>query len=346
MATHGWGTAAPLEDWLFDEGFCFELFQAVRLLEALRPDAVPVGEGADPAREPVRFRSALGLAFAPSEVAAIEDRDDPRMTVRVLRLASAEGPLPYDLTELLEQRVFLRDTAARDFLDIFNHRLVSLLYRIHRTQRVGFAFQSPDEHRAAGYLFAVMGLLTDGLRGRLPVPDRALLRYAGVLGGQQRSLPALSALLTDFFAVPFAGRPFAGAYLPLEREQRTALGKGGTNRVLGQGALLGGRIWDQEAGVELSIGPLHYPQFLDFLPGSPGLVALLGLFGFYTGRRVGLSLRLLLLIDTISLDALAPRQGPRLGWTSFLRWRPGRGGVTQVRLRSALRHETQAPVKG
>jgi len=39
------------------------------------------------------------------------------------RTAGSASPL---LTELLIQRIRFKDTAMRDFLDIFNHRIISL----------------------------------------------------------------------------------------------------------------------------------------------------------------------------------------------------------------------------
>src|SRR5215468_9827462 len=136
MATHGWGTAHSVATGLFEEGHRFDFYQAVRLLELLYPSRVAVGTGAEPDKEAVRFTSSASLAFPATAITTIQARnhDVPpaAMTVNFLGLAGCLGPLPAHYTERLLERAWRQDTAFRDFLDIFNHRLVSLLYRAYK----------------------------------------------------------------------------------------------------------------------------------------------------------------------------------------------------------------------
>ncbi len=64
------GAEPPLERLLFDEGYRFEFFQAVRLLERLQPDRSAVGE--DSRNEVARFSARLSLAFPPSQIHSVE----------------------------------------------------------------------------------------------------------------------------------------------------------------------------------------------------------------------------------------------------------------------------------
>ena len=57
-----------LEEWLFQEGFVFDFFQAVRLLERLEPKRNPVGGANPPASEIVRFHARVSLDFPPSAI--------------------------------------------------------------------------------------------------------------------------------------------------------------------------------------------------------------------------------------------------------------------------------------
>ena len=70
---YGWGTTATVENWLFAEGYRFDFFQAVRLLEMIQSGKLrlPPGESADPEKEIVRFRSAVTLKFPASDVAEV-----------------------------------------------------------------------------------------------------------------------------------------------------------------------------------------------------------------------------------------------------------------------------------
>ena len=57
----GWRRAASVLSWLFTEPWQFDFFQAVRLLEFAKPDAVSPGEGTDPAIELVHVAASSSL---------------------------------------------------------------------------------------------------------------------------------------------------------------------------------------------------------------------------------------------------------------------------------------------
>lgn len=340
MAAYGWRKADSVVQGLLAEGYRFDFFQAVRLLEMLHPERVPVGEGPDPDREAVRFRSSVSLGFPPTWIDRIQDPERPEMSVNFLGLGGALGPLPYWVTELLLDRLKEKDTALRDFLDIFNHRLVSIAYRIRRQHRVGIEWRSPEKHGFARYLFSFLGLHADGLRERMKIPDRALLRYAGLLAGA-RSMAGLLTLLKDFFGIEVEARQFCGYFLDVDDDSRTAIGLTGQKQRLGQGTMLGGRVFAQQAGFELLIGPVDWIEYLEFLPGSKGCTALCQLIRFYVGPNVDFSLRLLLRKEEIQPSPLSsegepsaenPLGAPRLGLTS---WLTGSGPAELVEVRVA-----------
>lgn len=336
MARHGWGTGHPVADWLLEEGYRFEFVQAVRLLEMMQPERIAPAEGSNAAKEPVRFRASNSLAFPASELAEVRPaaRTDPHgrpeMVVNFMGLAGALGPLPLPFTERILERVREKDTAPRDFLDIFNHRLLSLFYRVRRKHRLGIEWRSPELHQFADYLYAMVGLETGGLRNRLKIPDRALLRYAGLLARRPRSTSALCVVLADFFALPVVDRQLQGAFRPFDEDQWTRLGETGQNQVLGLDAKLGTQLWDQQAGIVLELGPLPFSRYLDFLPARGGFVALCQLVRFYIGPMFDFAVRLLVKGEEIAPACLSAQDpspvqpadsaggGCRLGWTSWL----------------------------
>ena len=324
MATHGWGKDSPVDEWLYEEPYRFDFFQAVRLLEMADSSAAPVGEGAEPAREAVRFKSSIGLGFAASDVAEVRPAGDEggatEMTVNFMGLAGATGPLHTPSTELIIERAWHKDTALRDFLDIFNHRLVSLLYRIRKLHRIGLDNTPPGNERVSEYLYSVVGLGTPSLRGRTQVKDRALLYYAGLLGQQPRSMAGLERLLSDYFRVGTSGRPFRGRWHALEESQWTLIGAQlGRNRALGSDALVGTRVWDQQGAFEVVLGPLTLAEFLDFLPTGWAFRPLCDLVRFYVGDEVDFAFRLKLRAGEIPATRLGAEGGARLGWTSWLK---------------------------
>ncbi len=350
MATPGRGTDPPVEDLLFDEAFRFEFYQAVKLLEMLAPDALPVAEGSEPEAEPVRFRSRVGLDFPASEIdqlirpKAPGPRDGtapgppdgpPVMTVNFLGLAGVLGPLPLPMTEVVVERTWRQDTALRDFLDLFNHRLVSILARARKRYRPAFAWKAPDQGPFARTAAALAGLGTPGLSGRMAVPDRALLVYTGLLAQQPRSQVGLEILLGHYFEIPAAVRPFVGRWLTLDPGDRTALGLSGRHQLLGRGAVLGARVWDQSSGFELCLGPLHLHQFLAFLPIGRAFRSLVDLVRFYAGD--GLDFRVRLTLKAGEVPPCRLGWGPRLGWSSWLKTRHFEEDDSQVVVRGERR---------
>src|SRR5258708_2519902 len=165
---------------LFAEGFAFDFFQAVRLLGRVDPRRRPVGVTAAPRDEIVRFRAHLSLNFPPSSVYEIQRVSDgpPRMTETFMGLTGPSGILPRHYTELLmrlDREVRGPERyALRAWLDLFNHRFVSLFYRAWEKyrfflaqERGGHFGKEPDTFTQALYSFVGLGL--PALRERLRV---------------------------------------------------------------------------------------------------------------------------------------------------------------------------------
>lgn len=327
MAAFGWRTHRAVAEQLFAEAYRFDFFQAVHLLERLLPRAPRVGDTNGARPEPVRFRSSLAAAFPASEIDRLglgASGQPPEMTVNFMGLAGGFGPLPPPLTEHVLARARRGDTAGRDFLDIFNHRLVSLFFRARAKHRPSLARGTPADSNFALYLFALIGLAMPELRGRLPFPDRALLYYAGLLAQRPRSLHALERLLADYFDVPVKGMPLEGRWLSIDEREQTRLGAAGRNNRLGQGAVLGRRAWDQQAGIRLILGPLSIGRFRQLLPDGNAHRALQALVCFHVENPVEPEYRLLLRAEEVPATRLGRHHRAKLGWTSFLTTRPRR----------------------
>jgi type VI secretion system protein ImpH len=351
---YGWGKGAAVEKWLFAEGHRFDFFQAVRLLEMIhaagaQPDSdvnglngksgpglrFAPGEGADPSKEIVRFSSTVSLDFPASDIAEVNsghDAKEPnemvdhfkrrempaRMSVNFLGLAGGLGTLDMPTTERVLQRTSRNDSALKDFLDIFNHRLVSLLYRIRKHHRVGIDVAGPGKDQISDYLYSFIGLGTPNLQGRMHVRDRALLYYAGLLAQQPRSMVGLERLLADYFQVKVNSRQFSGAWCDLEESQLTAIGVKGRNQRLGRDAvILGSRVWDPHARFEIHLGPLSLEEFTCFLPTGWAFGALCDLIQFYVKNEFDFSIRLILKAAEIPSTKLTAEQ-PELSWTTWL----------------------------
>ncbi len=331
MAAYGWRRRRAVEEGLFAEGHQFSFLQAVRLLETMHPERTPPGEGMDPAAEVVRFRSAVRLDFPPGDVDEVKPAKNggpAEMTVHVLGLAGLHGPLPPSITELAMERTFHGDRALRDFLDLFNHRLVSLLYRARKKYRPALDSGAPGKGRIATVLLALIGLGTPHLAGRMGIQDRSLLPYAGFLLAKPRPTVGLVRMLGDCFGVRVEISERKGSWHALESGDVTRLGR--QNHRLGASTVLGSRIWDQAARFEVQLGPLTLDQFLSFLPDGHAHRPLASVVRFYVREELDFGLRLTLKAEEV--PDLRLGRGSRLGWTSWLKTKPFACNDSQVRI--------------
>ncbi len=338
MATARRRTDPDLIQRLFEQPHGFEFFQAVRLIERLSGGRVATGGQVEVAREAVRFRSRISLDFPPSQVHSVtrseSDGDRVEMLVTFMGLAGPHGVLPRHYTELLLERIRERDLAFRDFLDIFNHRLVSLFYRAWEKHRcavlVERSLRGPREGGEdlpldpfSSAVLDLVGMSSPGLRAQLDLDRSALLFFAGLLAQRPHSASALRGLLSGYFEVPAKVLQFTGAWLPMSAGDRTRLGIRGANGTLGVDAIVGDRVWDQQAKFRLRFGPLGFEQFCQLLPSGRSFAPAVAATRMFVGQECDFDVQLVLRGEEVPYCKLGEggERAPRLGWSAWLKTR-------------------------
>jgi type VI secretion system protein ImpH len=326
MATQSGTTDTPLAKVLFDEPYRFDFFQAVRLLERLYPERGSVGRDGNPSREVARFRTRLSLSFPPSQIYQIipenEDGKSPlQMIVAFMGLTGPLGVLPLHYTEMMMDRVRYKDRALWDFIDIFNHRFISLFYRAWEKYRFPIAFERGEEDSFTEYLFDIIGMGTRGLRGRLSLPDEGLLFYGGLIAQMPHSASSIEAILGDYFGVHAKIEQFSGQWLELDEESISRLGT--ANSHLGVNTVVGSRVWDTQSKFRLRFGPLTFNKFTAFLPTGSAFKPAIELTRLLTGMEFDFDIKPILKADEVPGCVLTTRakRRPMLGWTAWLKTR-------------------------
>ena len=345
-----------LDSQLHEKAYGFDFFQAVRLLERLSPDCELVGFDNLPAREVVRFRSHPQLAFQASEIYEIVDRSSkelpPLMTVTFFGLYGQQGALPQHYTELLIDRMMRKDHTLRAFLDLFNHRLISLFYRAGEKYRFWKASErafakdqqarklEPEKYRSyvlqerpkqdlfSQILLDLCGLGNSSLRYRADVrqrlesrtslPDETYRFYSGLLSQRHRTAIGLESLLEGYFGCPARVVQFCGQWLILDREDQSQMVPKG-NTQLGVSFVAGDRVWDVQGKFRVSIGPMGYDQFCEFLPVGSAYRPLTELIRLYVGPQFDFDIELKLFTADIPRCQLGAAEGlgARLGWNTW-----------------------------
>jgi type VI secretion system protein ImpH len=326
MATKSGRTDPPLDQELFEEPYRFEFFQAVRLLERLDAQRQAVGHDGQASREAVRFRTTQTLSFPASEIHDLtrngseEPERPPELTVAFMGLTGPLGVLPHHYTELLMDRARYKDTALWSFLDIFNHRMISLFYRAWEKNRFPVAYERNQLDDFTSYLFGLIGMGTGGLRGRLSFEDQALISYGGLIAQRPHSASALGAILSDYFGVPARAVQFAGQWLKLG-EDATKLGA--ANSQLGLSTIAGSRVWDSQSKFRVKLGPIGLQEFNAFVPAGSAYQPLKEWLRLFAGLEYDFDVQLVLKAEEVPACRLGAdlQNGPRLGWTSWLKTR-------------------------
>jgi len=330
VAAPGRRTDPSLEEGLFERGYEFEFFQAVRLLARTFSGRKPVGGTARPEEEFVRFGARLSTAFPPSAVHEIEhipDSPDPvNMTVAFLGLTGIQGVLPLCYTEWMLEREAAKDDTLAAFLDLFNHRLLSLFYRAWEKHRPPVLYelsaarnQQPDPITHS--LFDIVGMGTSGLRGRMRIQDESLLLYAGLIAQRPHSATALRGILRDYFSVPVEIDQCVGDWYELEEADRCYLSAELERNQLEVGAFLGDAVWNQQGRFRIRVGPLDFDHFRDFLPDGRAMAKLVELTRYLAGQAMAFDVQVFLRAGEVPDCRLSDEgvDAPRLGWMGWLK---------------------------
>lgn len=276
MATAGWRENGDLKTLVFRHYGRFNVFQLMRLLLWKRA-------GVDRKHAPaidrrLRFRADLSAAFPGREIADLRlqaeqaAQDETHAAgdgvVEIVTpnfcIASTLGPLPEPFTEWVRDLARGREPAMADFLNIFNQRINVLRFQLKARQTLALNNALPADTAHARYLAAVMGMAHPKLAAQIPLPPRAWLGLAGLLGNARRSAFAVARVLSDYTGVRVEVEELVGAWQAIEPEDRLALGR--RNHRLGRRTVLGRAVRDPQARIRLHIAALAFDDFCRLLP--------------------------------------------------------------------------------
>lgn len=316
-----------VRDLLFSEPNGFDFFQAVRLLELLAPGREPVGDFALPRHEVVRFRVNPSLAFPASAIQSLrpgEANEPAAMSVNFMGLVGPLGLLPNYYTELVAERVRSHDRSLAEFLNIFQHRIISLFYRAWERSHFTIGYERNGKDAVTSRLLDLVGLGLSPLQSRQLIRDQAILYYGGLFGLSTRSALAIESILSDYFDVPIEVEQFVGVWRSLAKEDQCCFDTGSPEgRQLGFGAVAGDEIWDRQSCARIRIGPLDAERYRDFLPEGTSFAPLKALVQFYSGNDIEYEVQLILKREQVPACELGHELGDmQLGWFTWMKSSP------------------------
>jgi type VI secretion system protein ImpH len=315
-------TTRDLADTLLADARNYSFFRLLEHLHDLHGDNLESEETVSPGNERMRLSSHAGLGFPTSDVATAKHfpgGNESRYTVETtfLGLHGADSPLPGYYVDTVAYEAG-QDIGIRPaFLDFFNHRLLTLLHQIWRKYRYYIRFRSEAKDRFSRYVFSLIGLNDEHLRGGTPIPWSRLLTYAGLIASRSRSPAIVAGIVAHCFDLESVGiREFEQRYVDIPEGQRTALGS--RNASMGNDFVIGSRVSTRSTKFTIVIGHLNQRRFREFLPSGQNFGRLRKLIEFLLRDPMSYDLELGLLQQEIPPFVLNRNDGAHLGWTSFI----------------------------
>ncbi|MBI1322085.1 type VI secretion system baseplate subunit TssG [bacterium] len=340
MATKNRDQAVFLIDKAREEPYRFDFFRLVQVLETLRPDREPIGYDGPYIAETIHFEEDISRSFPPGDVIAVSGLDTNDYLDRSIGVRQTffgflgQGVLPEHYTEDVVQDLrngkFGRKSPRKDFLAIFQHRLLSLFYRAWRKYDYLSSYTAARARTWSGEgekpfdeistkVFALAGFGSRSIREANGIDPDFLLYNSGAFASQSRNGLMLEKMLRNHFGVPVNVIPFIGKWLYLETQDRSRIGRyKGKNQRIGESLIVGQKVWDMQSLIRIRIGPLSFDEFRSFLPDQPSFLELSRIVRAYIGSDNDFQIQLVLKAKETPCFRLSRTGVTRIGYTSWV----------------------------
>ena len=318
----------------------YTFIQTVRLIQcsAIRSKSRTsnaVGLFTPPATEAIRFSVNQSLSFPAADIESIVDTINTTgeqrwdVDINFMGLTGSSGVLPHHYTETVLQRLKIKDSALKEFFDLFNHRTISLFYRASTKYNLALNYEhskaeanKKSDHFTKVFL-SLIGLGTAYLNNRLHIQDESLIHYSGLLSEQIKTSANLKQILQNHFNVPIKIREFIGQWQELIDDVRTKLPNGrispGQNNNLGKSAMIGKKGWLAQGKFSIVIGPLKKDQLQEFAHGTKALKAMNEIVRLYIGMEYDYDFKIQIKKSDIPYQVkLSSNNPPCMGWNTWL----------------------------
>lgn len=292
---HSTSPSAILSAW-FDENTPWEsgFLSLMRALSARTPDKPIPGTAQRPSQEAHRLGQSAHIAFAPREIASVgAEGDNIAIQLFGLGIWGAQGAMPLHLSELVWSRTEQHDHAMADFIDVFHHRALSLLWRAWYVSQDVASLDRPQEETFSFYIASLIGMDPNELsHARLPLHAR--LASSAHLIREARNPDGLIGALHYFFGIPVSMEEFAPHWIRFPPHETSRFGAPDSALILGDSAVLGETILDRQHKFKLKLGPLTLEQYIRFSPWGEDLPVLCEWVRNFTGYEYAWDVQLIL----------------------------------------------------
>lgn len=286
-------------------------------------------EGVDDPDKAILFRVNPNLSFPAGDIESITFHGESHETraeviLNLMGLHGSASPIPAYFTEFVAQHQDGQNT-LRDFFDIFNHRLVSILYEVWQKYRYYRRYERDSRDTLSGYFLGFIGMGQKDMRRSSHLHWVRLLAYAGLISFKKNAVGSMESVLQHYFSHrALAIIPCIPRSVEIPEDQLNRLGQ--ANSSLSINCLIGFSVPDQTSKFRIRIYSLNWERFNAFLPDGRIFSELKSLVRFTMPTRLIFDVELCLLPEDIPPMRIGKQSLNRLGWSSWL-GDPGEGIV-------------------
>lgn len=270
----------------------------------------------------LRYKVNPELSFPPSDIKSIEITENSNgkiqtsLMLNIMGLHGAGSPLPAYFTEHVAKHQDETD-ALRDFFDIFNHRLISLLLESNQKYRYYKRYSAGAVDKVSSYFFSFMGQGNLAQRISSHIHWPRLMPFIGLLSFNGESAETMERVLQHYFDFSHIQVcPCIRRWVAIAEDQQILLGT--HNNIVGENLVLGSRITDINGKFRISISELSWEEFYEYLPVGKHFATLHTLIKFILKSRLTFDIGLNLKPKEIQAWKIGTENTFHLGWSTWI----------------------------
>lgn len=296
-----------------------DFLQAVRLLECKNVTKPRVGTANQLVDEYVIFKQLPKLAFDYHSISEVVAAEGERVPIRCnfFGLLGSNGALPSHFTDYARERMEHHgDDTFSEFINLFNHRMMSLFYRAWSAGEPVIHMDRREDDQYAKYLGSLIGDSFAGKGKRDRFSNQTKLYYAGLLSAKTRPKEGLIAIIRDYFLIDVQLDEFVGDWYEIPKDLQCTLSRKSRMNQLGVSSMLGALRWECQSKIRLTLGPLSLSRYVAFLKGGESFKELCAILRNYLDGELACEVSLRL--KSGEAPMLSLEGGRCLGRTSWL----------------------------
>lgn len=302
----------------------YSFYQLVELLNKLHSQKTALNN-----ENAIQFRASANTAFPTRDVVSLRQDEQGQFDLEVsfLGLHGSQSPLPGYYLDHFAWEDAQQANQLTDYLNLFNHRLVTLLHRIWRKYRYYICFEDGGHDAFSRHMFSLVGLGSEANRGMMNINHSKMLAYAGLLASPSRSPDVICSLISHCFdleKVELIGWEIRKVAIPEDQQNRLGIvarhsgQKSRPKMVLGENFNIGSHIYDCNGKCTIEISELPLDRYMSFLPNGKDFLSLITFVSYIMHEQLAWDLRLRIADKQANGICLGKKQHNQLGWQSFL----------------------------